>query len=129
MYLAQFDHIDFRRDVIREGLTLYYNSDEKIKQQARKRLPDIKTSEFYFHEWFLKATKKNPESLPELHSYEKDFYNFHQCCDELLEMAEEHIALDIFENKIKEIIRISTELTHSMVKISSEKIIEEFKPQ
>jgi EAL domain-containing protein (putative c-di-GMP-specific phosphodiesterase class I) len=123
MYLAQVDHIDFRRDVIREALTIYGNSDEKLRQQAKSRLPNHGDSEEQFYKWFLKTKKDNHEILLDYVEHEKNFHRFHASCNELLQLAEQQVAYDVFENKLREIIETSTTLTHSLIRMSSEWLI------
>ncbi len=119
MYLAQFDQIDFRRDVIREALIIYNNSDTEIRRRAKTRLPDVAYSDEQFHEWFSMIENINIRDADELAQYENDYFHFYKSCKELLELAEVQVAWDVFENKYREIIELSTKLTESLIGISS----------
>ena len=51
-YLAQIDHIDFRRDIIREALTIHTNPDPNARKRALKRLPDLDPDSCLMGKWF-----------------------------------------------------------------------------
>ncbi len=61
-YLAQFDHIDFRRDVIRASLMIYTHQDEEIRERAINRLPESGFRKCLFGEWLEKIKYLNREN-------------------------------------------------------------------
>jgi len=102
-YLAQFDHIDFRRDVIRASLMIFKNRDKGIQERALARLPDLDHSTCGFGNWYdqIEPLNRGDESFKQLGTEHKEF---HEIARSLIEIAK---AGDNFEDLEKNIFRFS----------------------
>ena len=58
IHLAQQDHVDWRRDFVREILNIIAEQDEKTRQQAYDRLPCLDPNECLFGKWYSKEGQR-----------------------------------------------------------------------
>jgi len=86
-YLAQFDHIDFRRDVIRASLMIYTHADPEIRKRALARLPELGHRECLFGKWYEKVGALN-EGNPGYVQIGLEHKKFHDSANALLDKAQ-----------------------------------------
>lgn len=100
-YLAQFDHIDFRRDVIRASLMIYKHKEEELRERALARLPELHHEKCRFWVWY-----KNIEPLNKgNHAYQQlaiEHQEFHTIANLLLEKSLAHENWTVIERIIVE---------------------------
>ncbi|MBI5935882.1 MAG: EAL domain-containing protein [Chloroflexi bacterium] len=126
VYLAQFDIVDFSRDTIREALIIYSNQDEKTRQRAKARLPELKYSEIEFAKWYSEI-KKYEFDLPEnISAIGQEYNQFHKTSIELIQLAEQNISWDTLEQKIKKFNVHSANLSKILVEIASRTLIKSY---
>lgn len=88
-YLAQFDHIDFRRDVIRASLMIYRNQEKELRERALARLPELNHEKCRFGVWHknIESLNKGNKSYLQLGIEHKEF---HDIANLLLEKSLAH---------------------------------------
>lgn len=58
VHLAQQDHMDWRRDLIREALIMFSVQEEYLKQQAYERLPNLDRRKCLLGKWYAGMGKE-----------------------------------------------------------------------
>lgn len=109
-YLAQFDHIDLRRDLIGEVLVLHTRHDEETRQRSLARLPNIDAHSCLFGKWYYGAGRlrlTNAENYKALGVAHEDF---HESCHRLLEAANQGQPLQVLIAIISELSEQSREV-------------------
>ena len=116
-YLAQIDHIDFRRDVIRGALTLYTTSDADIRQRALERLPLLGVDECLLAEWYNGIgqewnTQPGFAELGQVHA------EFHATAIALIQAAQDQASLERIDALIDNLDKLSTEIMRHVQKFA-----------
>jgi|GEM_PF-1996589 len=116
-YLAQIDHIDFRRDIIREALTIHTNPDPNARKRASKRLPDLDPESCLMGKWFNNINwqwheKADLEELNKLHLI------FHEKSRLLISAASKNQTRSEINKLINELTDISLQLMDNLQRIS-----------
>jgi EAL domain-containing protein (putative c-di-GMP-specific phosphodiesterase class I) len=116
-YLAQIDHIDFRRDIIREALTIHTNPDPNARKRALKRLPDLDPDSCLMGKWFNNINwqwheKADLEELNKLHQI------FHDKSRLLMSAASKNQTRTEINKLIDELTEISLQLMDNLQNIS-----------
>jgi EAL domain-containing protein (putative c-di-GMP-specific phosphodiesterase class I) len=117
-YLAQIDHIDFRRDIIREALTIYHNKDAGVRQRAFNRLPFLDHTSCLMGDWFNNVSwqwhqKADLEEVRSLHQ------EFHGIAKQLLDAASANKSKTQIDQLISELTENSIELMNGLQRIST----------
>ena len=88
-YLAQFDLIDFRRDIIRAALTIFTSEDPGIQNRALNRLPALSVNDCLISRWIeiVQAQNDMNSAFHELLTAHNDF---HRLADEIIRVAKNH---------------------------------------
>ncbi len=126
-YLAQIDHIDFRRDVIREALMIYTIADEAIRQRAMARLPQLEHTQCLLGKWYFGVGQEyrgTPgfERLGEVHQ------QFHEIARELLQVAEKGNPWDDLERLITQLTDQSSEMMLTLQSLAKGRLLAQYKP-
>jgi EAL domain-containing protein (putative c-di-GMP-specific phosphodiesterase class I) len=90
-YLSQINHIDFRRDVIREALIIYTTLDEAVRRRALDRLPLLEPGECQLGEWYIDIGQEW-SAEPGFAELGKAHTEFHAAAKALVRAAQEHAA-------------------------------------
>ena len=124
-YLAQIDHIDFRRDIIREAMIIYTQRDEKTQEKAINRLPALEENKCLLGEWYIEAIR-NEYASPELVRLQKIHGEFHQTAKDILELAKRGNDWQKIEAFIDLLSTQSTEIMQILQKTATKKLLEHY---
>lgn len=126
-YLAQIDHIDFRRDVIREAMTIYtHKDDNSIRQKALARLPMLEAEDCFLCKWYSNEWVEHDtmEVKQLLSNHEK----VHETAKELLNRASEDSCT---WNDLAQLINRTAEYTRELIQMlqlfAEEEILRHYK--
>lgn len=108
-YLAQIDHVDFRRDVIREALIIYGSHDEEVRKRAIARLPYLQPEASLMGEWYYGAGQQWL-GTSEYRALENIHLEFHQTAQTLLRAAQAHAEWNQVELLIDQLAEQSQEI-------------------
>jgi EAL domain-containing protein (putative c-di-GMP-specific phosphodiesterase class I) len=126
-YLAQIDHIDFRRDAIREALIIFSNRDEDIRERALARLPLLEHTDCLLGEWYY-GIGQEWSSSPGFEELGKVHYQFHQTAKTLLDAAQNNEKWESISQLIEELEHQSREITLHLHKFAITGLLEHYKP-
>lgn len=120
-YLAQIDHIDFRRDIIREALIIYHNPDSSARQRAFNRLPAMEHNSCLMNKWFNNINnwqwhQDQKEDLDELVVLHREF---HENAKRLLDAASTNKSQSQIDQMISDLTENSIRLMENLQKIST----------
>lgn len=85
-YLAQYDHIDFRRDVIRAALMISTHQDKDLRERSLMRLPELEPKKCLFGQWLENTRPLNLENKT-YQLISDEHIEFHHLARTLLDMA------------------------------------------
>ena len=83
IHLAQQDHIDWRRDYVREILNIVSTQDEKLKREACERVPNLNPKECLLGKWCYGAGQEFRGKAP-FDQLEIEHEQLHQLADHLV---------------------------------------------
>lgn len=124
-YLAQIDHIDYRRDIIREALTIFNNKNTKIRKHAYNRIPNLSSSACLLSDWINHVSwqwydKADITELKKLHE------DFHEAAHNLLDISSADTTEAQINQSITTLVEISINLMDKLQRISTNSIIHSF---
>ena len=124
-YLAQIDHIDLRRDVIREALIIYTQHDEEIQQRAIERLPHLEHENCLLGEWYIEVVQ-DYHSSPDFIRLEKIHAQFHETAQEILRLAKKGNGWESIERLIDQLTIQSSEIMNILQRLATNKLLEHY---
>ena len=125
-YLAQFDHIDVRRDLVREVLILHHNSDESLRQRALNRIPNLDPKDCLFGHWYYGAGRLHARNVEDYSKLGKHHEAFHAICQKLLQAALADKPLNEIKAIIEEMSEESRQVLSLAQKISTQGLLDHF---
>lgn len=125
-YLAQIDHLDFRRDVLREALIIYTHSDIATTKQALTRLPLLEVTDSLLGKWYFGIGQES-RHISGFERLGKLNQEFHDNARKLLRAAENHDSWDYMELLITEMTKQSSEIMLLLLMIGNHRILEHYK--
>lgn len=105
-YLAQIDHIDFRRDVIREALIIYNTRDPEAQHRALARLPELEAERCLLGQWYH-GIGQQWQAVPEFTELGALHRRFHAVAEAIVAAARNGENNPRFEQRIDELNRLS----------------------
>jgi EAL domain-containing protein (putative c-di-GMP-specific phosphodiesterase class I) len=124
-YLAQIDHIDVRRDVIREALIVHTHADPQIRARAKARLPFLDESACILGKW-MRVIEQAHGASPEFTRLQESHKSFHAAADALLEAVSSNRDWDAVEAMIGDLTQISGEIMSRLQSLSTNKLIQNY---
>ncbi len=96
-YLAQFDLVDFRRDVIRASLMICAHPEKEIRERILARLPELDSQKCLFGKWLenIRYLNLGDEDYDQLWMEHEEFHNI---ANSLLNKAWAGESLDEIKN-------------------------------
>lgn len=126
-YLAQIDHIDFRRDVIREALIIYNSQDEAVRQRALERLPLMEHTQCLLSEWYYGVGQqwgRDPDYL----ALGRTHHEFHETAKTLLQAAQAGERWPLIDQLIAELTRQSGDISIGLQKFARQGLKQHYAP-
>lgn len=122
-YLAQIDHIDFRRDIIREAMSIYTQQNETSRQKALNRLPALDANECLLGAWYINIIKDTCSSA-EFSQLQKTHREFHETAKEILTLAKAGTDWSALKKSIDRFSGQSSEIMQLLQKQAVTKLLE-----
>lgn len=127
-YLAQIDHVDFRRDVIREALIIYNNPDADVRQRALARLPLLDPEASLLGEWYYGVGQQWRDTA-EYKALGRIHLHFHQTAQTLLRAAQDGADRDQVEQLLNQLADLSAEILAHLQRFALQGLKQHFAPE
>lgn len=116
-YLAQFDLIDFRRDIVREALIIRSSQDSSIRARALARLPRLGYTDCLLGRWYY-GPGRSWTADPLYQQLGGEHEAFHRTAEQLLQAAQDNEPVSRIDGLISRLTKESVQITSLLVDLA-----------